>query len=128
MERLTSRWKCGLASFPHGMLPETIERLATIKDILGDDYDLDRLRELVEADRAGRIARFPFVAMVEQSMMNGTMSPKKDQIFNGRYAVVYSRPDYWKRPLIDICGSAYDDSEAEERRKAISSGNGGWDG
>lgn len=26
-------------------------RLAAIEDILGDDYDLDRLRELVEADR-----------------------------------------------------------------------------
>lgn len=29
-------------------------RLSTILDILGDDYDLDRLRELVEEDRAGR--------------------------------------------------------------------------
>lgn len=28
-------------------------RLAAIEDILGDDYDLDRLRELVEADREG---------------------------------------------------------------------------
>ena len=30
-------------------------RLNTILDILGDDYDLDRLRELVETDREGRI-------------------------------------------------------------------------
>lgn len=29
-------------------------RLAVIEDILGDDYDLDRLRELVKADRDGR--------------------------------------------------------------------------
>ena len=29
-------------------------RLSTISDILGDDYDLNRLRELVEEDRAGR--------------------------------------------------------------------------
>ena len=28
--------------------------LADIEDILGDDYDLDRLKELVEADRDGR--------------------------------------------------------------------------
>lgn len=28
-----------------------LERLAAIEDILGDEYDLDRLRELVEADR-----------------------------------------------------------------------------
>lgn len=31
-----------------------IHRLAAIEDILGDDYDLDRLRELVEAEQAGR--------------------------------------------------------------------------
>lgn len=30
-----------------------VDRLAAIEDILGDDYDLDRLRELVEADRNG---------------------------------------------------------------------------
>ena len=29
-------------------------RLAAIEDILGDEYDLNRLRELVEADRDGR--------------------------------------------------------------------------
>ena len=29
-------------------------RLLDIEDILGDDYDLNRLRELVEADREGR--------------------------------------------------------------------------
>lgn len=34
-------------------LEESIERLALIEDILGDDYDLDRLRELVGADRDG---------------------------------------------------------------------------
>lgn len=31
-----------------------LKRLAAIEDILGDGYDLDRLRELVEADRDGR--------------------------------------------------------------------------
>lgn len=33
---------------------EVIDRLAAIEDILGDKYDLDRLRELVQADREGR--------------------------------------------------------------------------
>ena len=33
---------------------EVIDRLAAIEDILGDEYDLDRLRELVQADREGR--------------------------------------------------------------------------
>lgn len=30
-------------------------RLKKIEDILGDEYDLDRLRELAQADREGRI-------------------------------------------------------------------------
>lgn len=32
-----------------------IKQLAAIMDILGDDYDLDRLRELVEADRENAV-------------------------------------------------------------------------
>lgn len=33
---------------------KTTDRLAAIEDILGDEYDLDRLRELMMADREGR--------------------------------------------------------------------------
>lgn len=36
-------------------IANAFDRLAAIEDILGDDYDLDRLRELVEADRDGRL-------------------------------------------------------------------------
>ena len=35
------------------------ERLKSIEDIQGDEYDLDRLRELVEADREGRCVVLP---------------------------------------------------------------------
>lgn len=31
------------------------QRLTAIEDILGDEYDLDRLRELAQADREGRV-------------------------------------------------------------------------
>ena len=34
-------------------------RLKQIEDILGEDYDLDRLKELVEADREGRCVVLP---------------------------------------------------------------------
>ena len=34
---------------------ELAARLAAIEDILGDEYDLDRLRELAQADREGRV-------------------------------------------------------------------------
>lgn len=37
-------------------------RLKQIEDILGDTYDLDRLRELVEADKAGRCVLHPLKA------------------------------------------------------------------
>lgn len=66
---------------------------------------LDRLRELVQAEREGRCFIIPFVAMVEQSLMNGEMKPNKDQRFNGRYAVVYCKPQRWATPLIDVCGT-----------------------
>ena len=39
-----------------GDIDDAVHRLAAIEDILGYDYDLDRLRELVEADREGRCA------------------------------------------------------------------------
>lgn len=32
-------------------IARAFDRLASIEDILGEEYDLDRLRELVEADR-----------------------------------------------------------------------------
>lgn len=38
---------------------KAINRLFDIEDILGDDYDLDRLKDLVQADREGRCAKLP---------------------------------------------------------------------
>lgn len=38
---------------------EIVDRLGEIEDILGDDYDLNRLWELVEADRDGRCVVLP---------------------------------------------------------------------
>lgn len=40
-------------------------RLKKIEDILGEDYDLDRLRELVEADRDGRCVVMPCSGWME---------------------------------------------------------------
>lgn len=34
---------------------EALIRLSKIEDILGDEYDLDRLKELVQADREGKV-------------------------------------------------------------------------
>ena len=65
MERLTKRsddgkgyipchWKESAEAVDKGQ-----NRLADIEDILGDDYDLSRLRELVQADREGRCVVLP---------------------------------------------------------------------
>lgn len=52
MERLTERLKSRVINVKYASQHETaIHRLAAIEDILGDEYDLDRLRELAEADR-----------------------------------------------------------------------------
>ena len=62
MKRLTTRvlWKSSLVK---GMsifdIEEAVDRLAAIEDILGDEYDLNKLREIVEADRDGRCVVLP---------------------------------------------------------------------
>lgn len=48
MERLTKIYPSGAWGID-GEIDDAIHRLADIEDILGDTYDLDRLRELVEA-------------------------------------------------------------------------------
>lgn len=65
MERLTLRrtWEEARKDLRNELGYSHIwERLNQIEDILGDDYDLDRLRELVEAEKAGRCVLHPLKA------------------------------------------------------------------
>ena len=49
MERLTERLKNGAINVKYARQHETaIHRLAAIEDILGDEYDLERLKEAVK--------------------------------------------------------------------------------
>lgn len=109
-----------------GLEPDQINKLcdmdrrAKMADMLRlEEYQaigpIDRLRELAQSDRNGQLIKLPFVAMIEQSLQDGKMKPERDQRFNGRYAVVYSDPEKWKSPLIDICGTHYDRHQAEKR-------------
>ena len=60
MKRLTERKENGVINVRYATEHETaIHRLASIEDILGDEYDLDRLRELAQADREGRCVVLP---------------------------------------------------------------------
>ena len=65
MERLTEHRGKGTIIVDMGKNHESaIRRLAAIEDILGDEYDLDRLRELAQADREGRCVVLPKDGMV----------------------------------------------------------------
>ena len=61
MERLSKKLKnvlddCidSISEFQQDILDVAINFLSNAENILGDDYDLDRLRDLVEADKDGR--------------------------------------------------------------------------
>ena len=60
MKRLTERLENGVINVKYASQHETaIHRLVTIEDILGDEYDLDKLMELVQAKRKGRCIVLP---------------------------------------------------------------------
>lgn len=51
-------------AYQHDKLADWLEELKAVKDILGDNYYLDRLRELVEADKANRCIVLPKDGMI----------------------------------------------------------------
>ena len=60
MKRLTERLPNGVIRVNFIEAKENaVSRLAAIEDILGGEYDLDRLRELARADREGRCVVLP---------------------------------------------------------------------
>ena len=60
MERLTERLENGVINVKYASQHETaIHRLVTIEDILGDEYDLDELKEVIQAKRDGRCVVLP---------------------------------------------------------------------
>lgn len=67
MERLTEKREGGAwpkKGWTNEALAECLDRLAAIEDILGDEYDLDKLLELVQAKREGRCVVLPKDGMV----------------------------------------------------------------
>ena len=59
MERLTIRTNEASISFECESVGDIVRRLAAIEDILGDEYDLGKLMELVQAKREGRCIVLP---------------------------------------------------------------------
>lgn len=63
MKRLTHTSKSGSWGI-RGDIDDAILRLAAIEDILGEEYDLDRLRELAQADRERHAKHYRWMAPV----------------------------------------------------------------
>lgn len=56
MQRMTKRLPNGVIHVDFAKQKESVMgRLAAIEDILGDEYDLDRLCELAQADQEGEM-------------------------------------------------------------------------
>lgn len=59
MKRMTIRTNEASISFECESVGDIVRRLAAIEDILGDEYDLGKLMELVQAKRKGRCIVLP---------------------------------------------------------------------
>ena len=58
MKRLTKIYPSGSYGIV-GDIDDVVHRLAVIEDILGDEYDMERLRELTQADKQERCMVLP---------------------------------------------------------------------
>ena len=82
MERLTERLENGVINVKYASQHETaIHRLVTIEDILGDEYDLDELREMVQAKREGRCVVLP--AGIGDTVYHITTCKNFSQVLDG---------------------------------------------
>lgn len=87
-------------------------RLASIENILGDDYDLDRLKEMVEADRDGRCVVLPCklhdkVFFIENGCVKETEVDSFHNWTSGHWKMsTYTDRmfDHWKGYEIDFSG------------------------
>lgn len=99
---------------------EGVDRLGQIEDILGDTYDLDRLRELVEADKDGRIAILsePMKPMVYKPNDTDVYCPKCGNTLSGGWELS-DAGDCRKMVQCPKCGQAIDDTKCEPTAEAV---------
>ena len=81
MERLTIRTNEASISFECESVGDIVRRLAAIEDILGDEYDLDELKEVVQAKREGRCVVLP--AGIGDTVYHITTCKNFSQVLDG---------------------------------------------
>ena len=94
--------------------------LPLIKDILGDDYDLSRIRELVGADKDGRcvVLSEPMVPMVQHPGDTDVYCPNCSNTLSGGWPLS-DADDYRKMCQCPHCGQAIDDTKCEVVEEAL---------
>lgn len=109
--------KCNCAS---DCVDSAVNRLAHIEDILGDDYDLSRLRELVQADREGRcvVLSEPMSPMVQIPGDTDVYCPNCAQSLSGGWHLS-DAGDYRKMCQCPNCGQSIDDTKCEFSEEAL---------
>lgn len=113
----------GIVALMHSAAVQATEmraRLEKIEDILGEDYDLSRLRELVQADREGRcvVLSEPMVPMVQITGDTDVYCPTCEQNISGGWPLS-DAGDYSKLCQCPHCGQAIDDTKCEVVEEAL---------
>lgn len=113
----------GILALMHEAAVEAAEmrgRLKPIEDILGDDYDLDRLRELVEADRGGRcvVLSEPMKPMVYKFNDTDVYCPTCGHTLSGGWPLS-DADDCRKLCQCPNCGQSIDDTKCEPAEDAL---------
>lgn len=137
MERLTRRWGpeekqiSGHAICEFNHCPEDTtcascvygqknNRLADIEDILGSEYDLDRLKQLIEADREGRCAILsePMKSMVYKPNDTDVYCPNCGETLSGGWPLV-DWEDSRRMYQCPYCGQSIDTHVCEPYKSAL---------
>lgn len=93
-------------------------RLKKIEDVLGDTYDLDRLRKVVEADREGRCAVLstPMRPMIYKANDTDVYCPRCGETLSGGWPES-DYDDYRRMVQCPNCGESIDDMKCEATEK-----------
>lgn len=122
MKRITywdfGKWRIHIGDTEYS--GKDVDRIAAIENILGDDYDLGRLRELVEADQEGRCAILsaPMKPMVQKPNDTDVYCPRCGETLSGGWPCP-EYEDYRKMCQCPNCGESIDDNKVELQEAAL---------
>lgn len=101
-------------------------RLKAIENIMGDEYDLDQLREMVQAEKDGRLAVLPF--QQGKTLIDRSDPQRPAPLKNFRIAIAYDHCGIvFHQPFnifLENVRAGYIAAVSEEAEAALEGGNG----